>query len=139
MGHTMPGIDTDGLTNPFEIGADWAIKMSKPYFIGQRSLAILAKRPLRKQLVPFVLAENFKGEMPMDCNLVVNGREILGRLTSIAYSQFLDRCIGFAYVTPAKKEVGSTFEIRTDSGSLVTATVVATPFFKNQIQNQKGA
>jgi sarcosine oxidase subunit alpha len=139
MGHTMPGIDTDGLTNPFEIGADWAIKMSKPYFIGQRSLAILAKRPLRKQLVPFVLAENFKGEMPMDCNLVVNGREILGRVTSIAYSQFLDRCIGFAYVTPAKKEVGSTFEIRTDSGSLVTATVVATPFFKNQIQQQKGA
>lgn len=142
MGHTMPGIDTDGLTNPFEIGADWAIKMSKPYFIGQRSLAILAKRPLRKQLVAFVLADNFKGEMPMDCNLVIEGREILGRVTSIAYSKFIDRCIGFAYVTPAKKEVGSTFEIRMDSGSLVTATVVTTPFFKSQIQtqtqNQKG-
>src|SRR5450830_96652 len=147
MGHTMPGIDTDGLTNPFEIGADWAIKMSKPYFISQRSLAILAKRPLRKQLVAFVLTDNFKGEMPMDCNLVIEGREILGRVTSIAYSKFIDRCIGFAYVIPAKKEPGSTFEIRTDSGSLVTATVVKTPFFKSQIQmqtmnqtqNQKGA
>ncbi len=127
----MPGVDTDGLTNPFEVGADASIKMNKPYFIGQRSLEILAKRPLRKQLVPFVLAENFKGEMPLDCNLVIDGREILGRVTSVAYSRFIDRCIGFAYVSPAKKEVGSEFQIRTDSGSLVTARVVITPFFKN--------
>ncbi|MGB2831329.1 MAG: FAD-dependent oxidoreductase [Methylotenera sp.] len=130
MGHAMPGIDTDGLTNPFEISAEWAIKMSKPYFIGQRSLTILAKRPLRKQLVPFVLAENYKGEMPMDCNLVVDGRDILGRVTSISYSKYLDRCIGFAYVTPAKKEPGSVFQIRADSGALVAATVVKSPFIK---------
>ncbi len=130
MGHAMPGVDTDGLTNPFEIGAEWAIKMSKPYFIGQRSLTILAKRPLRKQLVPFVLAENYKGEMPMDCNLVVDGRDILGRVTSISYSKYLDRCIGFAYVTPAKKEAGSVFQIRVDSGALVAATVIKSPFIK---------
>ncbi|OGV76980.1 MAG: aminomethyltransferase [Methylotenera sp. RIFCSPLOWO2_02_FULL_45_14] len=132
MGNHMPGVDTDGLTNPFEIGADWAIEMSKSYFIGQRSLTILAKRSLRKRLVPFVLAQNFKGEMPMDCNLVVDGRDILGRVTSISYSKFIDRCIGFAYVTPDKNEVGSEFQIRTDNGSLVTATVVKTPFLKNQ-------
>jgi len=131
MGHAMPGVDTDGLTNPFEIGANWAIHMNKPYFIGQRSLAILAKRPLRKQLVPFVLTENYTDEMPMDCNLVVDGRDILGRVTSISYSKFLDRCIGFAYVTPDKKESGSVFNIRTDSGALVTATVVKTPFIKH--------
>ena len=139
MGHHMPGIDTDGLTNPFEIGAEWAIKMEKSYFIGQRSLSILAKRPLRKQLVPFVLAANFYADMPMECNLVIDNNEIAGRVTSIGYSKFIDRCIGFAYVLPGKKTVGSKFEIRTDSGSLVTATVVATPFFKNQIKSQKGA
>jgi sarcosine oxidase subunit alpha len=135
MGNHMPGVDTDGLTNPFEIGADWAIKMNKSYFIGQRSLEILAKRPLRKQLVAFTLAENFKGEMPMDCNLVIDGREILGRVTSISFSKFIGRCIGFAYVTPAKKAVGSEFQIRTDNGSLVTATVVEAPF----LTSQKGA
>ena len=135
MGHYMPGIDTDGLTNPFEIGADWALAMEKPYFIGQRSLAILAKRPIRKQLVPFVLAVNFNAEMPMECNLVIDGNEIAGRVTSINYSKFIDRCIGFAYVTPAKKAVGSEFQIRTDSGALVTATVVEKPFLKNQIKS----
>jgi sarcosine oxidase subunit alpha len=128
----MPGVDTDGLTNPFEIGADRSIRMDKTYFIGQRSLSILAKRPLRKQLVPFVLADDFKGEMPMDCNLVIDGRDILGRVTSISYSKFIGRCIGFAYVTPAKKAIGSEFKIRTDNGSLVSATVVKTPFLKSQ-------
>jgi sarcosine oxidase, subunit alpha len=131
MGHAMPGIDTDGLTNPYEIGADWAIKMHKPYFIGQRSLQILAKRPLRKQLVAFVLAEDAHGEMPMDCNLVVDGRDILGRVTSISYSSFLKRYIGFAFVKPSQKEAGSKFQIRVDSGALVTATVVKTPFIKS--------
>jgi sarcosine oxidase subunit alpha len=132
MGHAMPGIDTDGLTNPFEIGADWAIKMDKPYFIGQRSLSILSKRSLRKQLVAFTLASNFKGEMPLECNLVIDNGEITGRVTSISYSQFIDRIIGFAYVVPAKKAFGSNFNIRTDNGSLVSATVVETPFFKNK-------
>jgi len=133
MGHAMPGVDTDGLTNPFEIGAEWALKMNKPYFIGQRSLQILEKKPLRKRLVAFVLAENFKGEMPMDCNLIIEGREILGRVTSIAYSDFIGRCIGLAFVTPAKAGIGAQFKIRTDNGSAVTATVVKPPFLKNEI------
>jgi sarcosine oxidase subunit alpha len=78
------------------------------------------------------LADDFKGEMPMDCNLVIDGRDILGRVTSISYSKFIGRCIGFAYVTPAKKAIGSEFKIRTDNGSLVSATVVKTPFLKSQ-------
>jgi sarcosine oxidase subunit alpha len=66
----------------------------------------------------------------MDCNLVVDGRDILGRVTSISYSKYLDRCIGFAYVTTSKKETDSVFQIRADSGALVTATVVKSPFIK---------
>ena len=132
MGHAMPGVDTDGLTNPYEMGADWAVKMDKPYFIGQRSLQIINKRPANKQLVAFTLASNFVGEMPLECNLVIEGDAINGRVTSIAYSQTIGQTIGFAYVKPAQKAVGTSFQIRTDNGSLVTATVVATPFIKSQ-------
>lgn len=132
MGHHMPGIDTDGLTNPYEVGAEWAIKLDKPFFIGQRSLQILTKRPLRKSLVPFMLLPDFAGEMPLECNLVIDDGAIEGRVTSISYSKSLNRVIGFAYVHPARKIAGSEFQIRTDDGSLVTATVVETPFIKNQ-------
>ena len=132
MGHAMPGIDTDGLTNPFEMGADWAVKMDKPYFIGQRSLAIVSKRPLNKQLVAFTLEANFKGEMPLECNLVIEGNDINGRVTSIGFSQSIGQTIGLAYVKPYQKNIGTNFQIRTDNGSLVTATVVETPFIKIQ-------
>jgi sarcosine oxidase subunit alpha len=132
MGHFMPGVDTDGLTNPFEIGAEWALKLDKPYFIGQRSLQILNKRPLRKQLIAFTLAANFTGELPLECNLVIDGKDIEGRVTSISFSKFIGQHIGLAYVHPAKKAVGSSFQIRTDNGGLVTATVVNTPFFAHE-------
>ena len=132
MGHFMPGVDTDGLTNPFEIGAQWALKMDKPSFIGQRSLSILLKRPLKKQLVAFTLAKDFTGELPLECNLVIDGKDIEGRVTSISYSKFIDQFIGLAYVNPAIKAAGSNFKIRTDNGSLVTATVVKRPFFAHE-------
>jgi sarcosine oxidase, subunit alpha len=132
MGHFMPGVDTDGLTNPLEIGAEWALKLDKPYFIGQRSLNILSKRPLKKLLVPFTLKTNFTGELPLECNLVIDGKDIEGRVTSISFSKYIDRFIGLAFVNPAKKEAGSSFQIRTDNGSLVTATVVKTPFFTHE-------
>jgi sarcosine oxidase, subunit alpha len=132
MGHAIPGVDTDGLTNPFEIGAEWAIKMDKPFFVGQRSLAILSKKPVKKQLVAFTLDANYRGEMPLECNLVIENGDIAGRVTSISYSKFVDCMIGLAYVLPSKKAVGSIFTIRTDNGSLVNATVLEPPFFKNQ-------
>jgi sarcosine oxidase subunit alpha len=132
MGHAMPGIDTDGLTNPFEIGHDWAVKMDKPYFIGQRSLTILAKKPLKKQLVAFTLPANFAGEMPLECNLVIESNDIAGRVTSINFSPSVGQVIGFAYVLPTQTDVGTSFNIRTDNGSLVAATVVETPFLKMQ-------
>ena len=132
MGHAMPGVDTDGLTNPFEMGADWAVKMDKAYFIGQRSLTIIAKRPVNKQLVAFTLAANFSSEMPLECNLVIDGNAINGRVTSIGFSQTVGKTIGFAYVKPYQKAIGTTFQIRTDNGSLVAATVVETPFIKCQ-------
>jgi sarcosine oxidase, subunit alpha len=132
MGHFMPGVDTDGLTNPLEIGAEWALKLDKAYFIGQRSLNILSKRPLKKLLVPFTLDANFAGELPLECNLVIEGKDITGRVTSISFSKYIGCFIGLAFVNPAKKEEGSKFQIRTDNGSLVMATVVKTPFFTHE-------
>jgi sarcosine oxidase subunit alpha len=129
MGHPLPGVDTDGLTNPFEMRADQALEMDKPFFIGKRSLEIIAKKPLNKALVPFVLRVDYKGEIPQDCNLVIDSGAIKGRVTSVAFSPSAGRIIGLAYVAPHQAEIGSVFEIRTDNGKMAKATVVKTPFF----------
>ena len=132
MGNHIVGHDTDGLTNPYEVGAEWALKMNKPFFVGQRSLKILAKKPIKKRLVAFVLAADDMDEVPQDCNLVIINNEIGGRVTSIAYSQTVKRVIGMAYVPPSLVAVGSVFHIRTDSGTMVSATVVKMPFIQAQ-------
>jgi sarcosine oxidase subunit alpha len=132
MGNHLVGHDTDGLTNPFEIGAEWAIKMAKGFFVGQRSLKIIAKRPIKKRLVPFVLDEGYKGQMPQECNLVIEDGQIKGRTTSISFSKSAGRVIGFAYVDPNQASPGSRFNIRTDSGVMVKATVVKAPFVSLQ-------
>ncbi|MDR2874677.1 MAG: (2Fe-2S)-binding protein [Methylobacillus sp.] len=137
MGNHLVSHDTDGLTNPFEIGAEWALRMGKPFFVGQRSLKIIAKRSVTKRLVPYVLDEGYSGEMPQECNLVINAAgEIKGRVTSIAYSRSAGRVIGFAYVDPADVAPGSRFQVRADSGAMVDATVVKTPFIKSSKGDQ---
>jgi sarcosine oxidase subunit alpha len=80
-------------------------------------------------LVPFSLAADYKGEMPQDCNLVIEDGGIKGRVTSISYSPAAKRIVGLAYVAPHQSELGNVFEIRTDNGGIAKATVVKTPFF----------
>ena len=129
LGHHLPGHDTDGLTIPYEVGAERALAMDKPFFIGKRSLQIIAKKPRNKILVPFVLPLEYSNEMPQDCNLVIENGAITGRVTSVSYSLASKRIIGLAYVHPAQNKLGDTFEIRTDNGEIAKATIVKTPFF----------
>lgn len=137
MGHPIVGLDTDGLTNPLEIGASWAIAMDKPFFVGQRSLQILQKMPLKKQLVAFTLpvdlSETPNAELPLDCNLVIHQGEITGRVTSIAYSAACTCVIGLAYVAPEQDVIGNTFDIRMDSGDMITATIVKLPLLATTV------
>ncbi|MDZ4097267.1 MAG: glycine cleavage T C-terminal barrel domain-containing protein, partial [Methylophilaceae bacterium] len=135
MGHLIVGHDTDGLTNPLEINAEWALKMEKPFFIGQRSLQILQKKSLQKRLVPFVLTSKELTEMPKDCNLVIAQGEIKGRVTSIAYSPTLNKVIGLAFLSPQMVKKDHAFEIRCDSGAMVQAQVTATPFIEVEMSH----
>ncbi|MCC5796194.1 MAG: (2Fe-2S)-binding protein [Methylophaga sp.] len=134
MGHHLISHDTDGLTNPFEAHAGGLLAMDKAFFTGQRSLQILAAKPVKKQLVKFVLDPGFSAELPKECNLVINAGQITGRVTSIAYSEYLNRVIGMAFVAPDQAANGQQFDIRTDDGLLVKARVVQGSFFKLSAQ-----
>ncbi len=104
-GHLIIGQDTDGLTTPVEANLEWAVKMDKPFFIGQRSLQIVAKRPVKHKLVGFMLNADILTP-PQECHLVIDRNDIAGRVTSIAFSPTLQRYIGLAYVTPELAATG---------------------------------
>jgi sarcosine oxidase subunit alpha len=131
MGHLLIGLDTDGLTNPFEAGFESIVHLDKPFFVGQRSLQIIKQKPCNKQLVAFTLAAKQTNiNQAKECNLVIENNDITGRVTSISFSPTLQQTIGLAYVHPRQSTIGSTFHIRTDSGAMVNATVVNKPFIE---------
>ena len=137
-GHPIISIDTDALTNPYEIGASWALNRDKPFFVGQRSLQIVEKQTLTRRLVGIAFEKDFTGPYPEECHLVVDGDEIAGRVTSIAHRSTLGQVIGLAFVRPDLSDPGTTLKIRVDGGRLVEAKVATLPFYDpgNSRQNQ---
>lgn len=138
-GHIIIGQDTDGLTSPLEVGMSWAVKMNKPFFVGQRSLKAIAAKPLKQQLAGFTLPPDHAGGVPLECNLVIAAGDIAGRVTSIAWSAALGRHIGLAFLRPDLATVGNTFSIRLTDGRLVEAEVSPTPFYDPDNLKQKEA
>jgi sarcosine oxidase subunit alpha len=134
-GHVIVGQDTDGLTNALEIDADWALKMDKPFFVGQRSLRILERLPRRAQLVGFALRADAP-RIPKECHLVLDKTEIAGRVTSVGLSPTLGRCIGLALVTP-KVAAARRLRIRIDGAEVIDAEIVEPPFYDPAGERQR--
>ncbi len=137
--HIIIGQDTDGLTTPIEAAMGWAVKMDKPYFIGQRSLKIISAKKSKAQLVGFVLDSEDESAAPKECHLVISDGQIAGRVTSIAFSPALGRHVGLAFVAPYMAAEDSRFFIRADGGRMMQARVVPTPFYDPSGALQKSA
>ncbi len=137
--HIIIGQDTDGLTTPIEAAMGWAVKMDKPYFIGQRSLKIIAGKKTKAQLIGFVLDSDDESAAPKECHLVISDGQIAGRVTSIAFSSALGRHVGLAFVAPYMAAEDSRFFIRADGGRMMQARVVPTPFYDPSGALQKSA
>jgi sarcosine oxidase subunit alpha len=129
-GHAIVAQDTDNLTNPFEAGMGWAVRMQKPFFVGQRSLRIHVRRGVRQKLVGFELSPEqvASGAAIRESNLLIHLGGIAGRVTSVAQSATLGRTIGLAMVAPNLAPPGTPIVIRASDGRLVSARVVRTPF-----------
>ena len=134
-GHFIVGQDTDGLTDPQEANAMWAVAMKKPFFIGQRSLAILQARGPKQRLVAIEL--DVPAPLPKECHLVIEQGAIAGRVTSVAYSRALNKSLGLAMLSPALAEVGRGIQIRIDDGDMVAARITTAPFYDPKNLRQK--
>ena len=127
-GHIIVSQDSDGLSYPQEVAMEWAIANEKSFFIGQRAIAALTRRGLSRRLVGFRLPAG--SPLPQECNLTLRNNEIVGRVTSVAYSEAVGHIIGLAYVAPDMAAMGARFEIKlSGSGGLLSAEVVPVPFY----------
>ncbi len=127
-GHVIVGHDTDAMSNPMELGMNWAVARKKPFFVGQRALEILESKPLQRVLVGFTM-DIPAADAPLENQLIVDGRRILGRITSIAYSPTLETVLGLALVHPELQRPGQEFAACTGPGQFQPGRVCALPFF----------
>jgi sarcosine oxidase subunit alpha len=135
-GHLIVGQDSDAMSNPMELGMDWAIAWDKPFFVGQRSLQALSEQPRRRCLAGFMLTEEVTAP-PAENHLVVHDGQVIGRVTSVCRSPTLGRVIGLAMIPPARAESGSAISIRGEGGRMLPAEVVDLPFYDPTSERQK--
>jgi len=126
-GHIIVGQDTDGLSTPPEADMAWAIAKSKPFYVGKAAVDALNADGSARRLVGFALKPGTP--LPKECHLVIDGEDIVGRVTSISDSPALGHPIGLAFMRPDLGTVGANMNIRIDGGVMVDATIVALPFY----------
>jgi sarcosine oxidase subunit alpha len=127
------GADTDGTTNPLDLGMGAIVAKKSGDFIGRRSLLrALDQRDDRRQLIGL---EAGRRALVSGANLVAGrdakNRRSEGFVTSAAWSPTLERSIGLALLERGVARVGDTVTAF-DAGRLVEARVVRPPFFDSR-------
>lgn len=128
-GHIIIGQDTDGLTHPYEVGMSWAVPLnSKAWFTGKPSLARL-KSSCQRQLVGFKLAQGAPKNLVKECHLVIDNNEMVGRVTSVAYSPTQQCVIGLVMLDQPYADTSNPIHIRVDDGRLIRGERCTLPFY----------
>lgn len=123
-GHFIVGQDTDGLTQGYGNGVDWAIKMDKPDFAGKPELAFQRQSGDYPHLVA-IQTENPTIVPPEASQIIDENRKIIGRITSSRMSPTLERSICLGQVASDHASAGHMLNVRLPSGSTVRASVMA--------------
>jgi glycine cleavage system aminomethyltransferase T len=122
-GHIIVGMDTELDTTPRRIDHDWAVKMDKPFFLGQEALRRTASLPDHRRLFAFTM----EGAAPVEGSPIWIGGSVAGHVTTSFTSPLLGHGVmlgwlkrGFVSGSEMVSEV--TIDDR-------VATVAETPFY----------
>jgi len=132
--HIIVGQDTDALSDPISADMEWAVKLDKADFLGQRALTRISQDGPKQKLVGFKMVD--KVVVPEEGLQIVRpnpntpiGLEIIGWITSSRYSPTLDEAIGLCWLpVEIANQPRATFTIRRE-GKLLQARVHHGPFY----------
>lgn len=125
-GHLIVAQDTDGLTKAYDADLDGLVKLDKPDFVGRPELVwqheggastrLVGLQPVDAHIVP---AEG--------CQIVEDGNQIIGRVTSSRMSPTLNRSVCLASIAVGAAQTGARVTVVLADGRRVEATVLANP------------
>ena len=122
-GHLIVGQDTDGLTQAYQAGLGGLVKLAKEDFSGKPELAWQETRDGDYSRLVAVETVNPNLVPPEASQIVRNGNEIVGRITSSRMSPTLKRSICLAHLPAALAAPGSRVTIVLENGDRVDAIV----------------
>ena len=101
-GHLIIGEDTDALSNPIAANLEWAVKLEKDDFLGQRSLLRVVENGLKQRLIGFKVNETGptpeEGLQIVSINSNSKQRKIIGWVSSCRFSPTLNQVIGLCWL-----------------------------------------
>jgi len=121
-GHFIVGQDTDGLSQGFGMGADWAIKLDKADFAGKPELVWQEERGDYRHLVAIQTTD--PKLVPPEACQIIDSDGIRGRITSSRMSPTLARSICLGQVDPDLDRPGQLLTIRLPDGTDTPARVM---------------
>jgi sarcosine oxidase subunit alpha len=125
-GHIIVGQDTDFDSSPAKLGLEWAVKLSKPDFVGRAGLKRLATIAPNRILRAFTFAGPVA---PLEGAQLMAGGERVGYLTSSRFSPILGYGIALGWVYETGAGFPSTVTAIDGTGTNLVGTVITAPFF----------
>ena len=122
-GHLIVAQDTDGLTKAYDAGLDGMVKLDKPDFVGRPELLWQSQRGASTRLVGLQPVDG--SVVPPEASQIVrDGTQIIGRVTSSRMSPTLGRSICLAAIRTEAAQAGSRVTILLEDGRPLEATVM---------------
>ena len=115
------GTDMDASMTPYAAGLGRFVDLTKEHFIGREALANADPRPR--------LFGISGASIPIPGTLVLQGDEIIGRVTVGAWSPFLEQGIGYAVMDQADAWAGRTVHLGQDPAEM---TLIELPFYDRE-------
>ncbi|MFC1815959.1 glycine cleavage T C-terminal barrel domain-containing protein, partial [Thermodesulfobacteriota bacterium] len=137
-GHVIIGQESEIRTTLHDLGLGrlWYRHKPEAKTIGAFALKQTERQKDRLKLIGFEMEPGKRP--PKDGSIIVDDK-ILGHVCTARYSIALEKSIGLALVESSSSEIGSRLNIFEDNcgGSLLAATVVATPFYDPKGERMK--
>ncbi len=122
-GHIIVGMDTELDTTPRRIDHDWAVKMNKPFFLGQEALRRTRALPDHRRLFAFTM----EGHAPIEGSPIWMDGVVAGHVTTSFTSPLLGHAVMLGWLkrgfVPSE---GLRSEVTIDGR---VATAAETPFY----------
>jgi len=125
-GMPLYGHELNDTIDPLQAGLAWAVKFTKPEFVGRTELL---ERKENTQL-PRRVGLAIEGKRAArEGSPVLFGDLVVGQVTSGSFSPTLERVIAMAYVPPTLTTIGMKLQVDI-RGTTVAAEVVELPFYR---------